>query len=155
MKKNKEVSKALGELADCFTCVSNDVHTMHLGFRGASFDTYHKKVLKKIYEALAGDADSIYEWALCYDKENVLNPGSAAERIEYKAQVTEAAALNENTVPQMLETVYKELLEQTMEVFCAVNDIKEDPLTYGLQNFLQDRLMYWSKEAYYFNARRT
>jgi len=122
---------------------------MHLNFKGAEFDTWHK-LLGDLYKELREDADALYEWAVAYGI-NAPNPNGAAARIEF--QSTEGACDN-TSAPYVLDVLLKQLLEYIVLMYCAANRAENDPLVYGLQDWLSGCLQRWTKQAHYFNGRR-
>jgi len=140
--------KALLDLADIATCVSNDFHLMHLNFHGVEFDMMHKKVLRKYYEQAAEDADSWYEAAaMCGAESPTLN--EAATRLQWKSTV---GMFDKSTAV----TKTNELLEAYLSALDTMfNALTNGPLEVGIQNTVQTAIEYWSKEYAYFNKRRT
>jgi DNA-binding ferritin-like protein len=151
-EKNKELlGKAVATLADCCAAVAGDMHTAHLLFKGNEFDNFHKKVLKKYYEELDDDYDELAEWAVCYGYQ-VKNKNESAKRVEYQSWDPEHVARS-LTVEKTGE-VLTELLDQFKELYNALNKITDCIIAIGLANYLQDKIQYWAKEIYFFNARR-
>jgi DNA-binding ferritin-like protein len=148
--RSQVIGAAVATLADCCAAVSGNVHTLHLNVSGLSSDTYHKKVTKKYYEQLDNDYDELAEWARCYDYE-VQNKNESAARITFQSLV---GTFTCEQVVAELNYNLKAVLEQFRLLFEAVNNITECAITIGLANWLQDRIQYWAKEVYFFNAKR-
>jgi DNA-binding ferritin-like protein len=151
MDRNKQLlGAALAALADCCTAVSGNMHTAHLNFQGLEFDTFHKKVLKKYYEELDDDYDELAEWARCYDYV-VQNKNESAARIAFKSL---NGICNRESAINAIADNLTQLLDQFKEVFNAVNQITDCPIAIGVANYIQDRIQYWAKEVFFFNAKR-
>jgi len=144
------IGEALQNLADIANCISGDFHLMHLNFRGAEFDTFHKKVLKKYYEEATDDFDSWSEAAAMFIND-VANGNGSAERVEWTS--CNGTYTKDDTI-----TKIDELLDSYMAaaviVFIALNQETSCNKCIGIANTLQTRIEYWSKELSYFNNRR-
>lgn len=146
-----KIGAALTELADLMVCVSNDFHTLHLNYMGAEFDTMHKKTLQKYYEEAAEDFDSLYEAASMF-VDSVPNINGAGDRIKYQAPIKDGLVDKIGAV-QGSVALLKLICDYFVQCFSLLNEIVEVRCI-GVSNFLQTRIEYWSKEAYYFNFRR-
>ena len=144
------IGAALIELADLANCVSGDFHCLHLNMRGLEFDSLHC-MLKKYYEEAADDFDELAEKAMMFGI-CVPSPNKASERIQY--QDCEGCRYDRQSAVTKIDVILKALLNNYMQMFCILNEIKEDVRVYGIANFLQTRIEYWSKECYYFNKAR-
>jgi len=148
---------ALINLADIAICTSNDFHTMHLNFRGAEFDTMHKKVLQKYYDKAAEDADSWYEAAAMFDE---ISPplNNAAQRIEWQQDMSLGDTFDDATAKAGVVHRCSDLMENYLKaltvVFNALGTQTQCAKSIGVQNTVQTALEYWSKEWAYFNKRR-
>jgi DNA-binding ferritin-like protein len=147
----KKIGDAVKALADCCAAISGNFHIMHHNVEGSDFDTMHKKVLKTYYEQAADDFDELMEWAGCYAV-RAENVNESAKRVEFKSATTENYSREE--VIAAVQVNLEDLVEAMRELFTALNKITDCPISIGLANYVQDRLQYWAKEAYYFNARR-
>lgn len=149
------LATALLALSDYFTCISGDIHTMHHNICGAEFDRIHK-ICEKYYEQLDNDYDEAAEWANCF-VQNIVphNKNTAAERIQfnsYNIDTTEQAS--RNAIVQKIAEDLDILLTQMVIVFNGLNINTECPISIGCANWLQDRMQYWAKQAFYFNTHR-
>lgn len=142
------IGEALVELADIANCVSGDFHTMHLNFSGEEFDTMHKKVLQKYYEQAAEDYDAWAEAAAIFDA-TAPSTNESATRIGWKSV---SGMFNKTTAVERTSTMLEAYLEMLAVVFKALS--KDDYKSIGVQNAVQGRIEYWSKELCYFNKRR-
>jgi DNA-binding ferritin-like protein len=151
MPDKQAIGKAVAYLADCCAAFAGDFHTMHLNFKGHEFDNYHKKVLQEYYDQLNEDYDGLAEWARCYDvlAENV---NGSAGRVE-NFYSYEGVCTRESVVQETHERLEK-LLQTFNNVLKLLNKIEDCVISVGLANWLQDRIQYWAKECYYFNAGR-
>jgi len=143
------IGKALIDLADIATCVSNDFHLIHLNFIGEDFDTMHKKVLQKYYTNASEDADTWYEAAAIFDEQS-LNQNESAERIKWQScsgTFTRHAAVKK--IDELL-TAYCDALTVVFRVLNKGEDYK----SIGVANTVQTQIEYWCKELCYFNKRR-
>jgi DNA-binding ferritin-like protein len=138
-------------LADIYQAVGNDFHTMHLNFRGAEFDVFHKDVLQEYYEQLGKDADALYERALCF-LDTVPSVNDAAKRVDF--QSFEGPVDREGAV-ERADVLLKNIIEQTHIMYGVTDELGQTcPINCGINNWLQDRLDFWSKEYAYFNRKR-
>ena len=144
------IHKALENLADMCACASGDMHTAHLNYHGAEFDTMHKKVLQRYYEEFADDYDALAEFAGCY-KATLKNVNEAAVRCEWKSfdgSCSRQEAIN------LFDEVGNAIVKAMHEVYKALEKADKCPIACGITNWLQGRLEYWTKEVAYFNERR-
>lgn len=140
----------LAELADLFTCASNDFHLMHLNYVGAESDSMHKEVLKEYYEQAAETFDSLAEFARCFNVV-VENPSEAASRISYK--MCEGIVDKEQAVART-NLVLKTICESLLSVYKILNENQDCYMSVGVCNYLQGQMEYWMKEEKYFNKMR-
>jgi len=140
---------ALINLADIALCTSNDLHTMHLNYKGTEFDTMHKKVLQKYYDKAAEDADTWYEAAAMFETESP-SLNDAARRLNWQSV---EGMFNYNSVVQKCDELLQTYCAALLLVYNALND-EQCYLSVGVQNTVQTAIEYWSKEQAYFNARR-
>ena len=148
------IGKALVELADLMVCTSNDFHNLHFNVKGIEFDTLHRKALKKYYESAANDFDELYEKASMF-VEAIPSLNLAAERIGYEIDLerTSSRLVDRQEAVMRCNGILELINECWYKCYCLFNDIHETRCI-GVANFLQTRIEYWSKELYYFNARR-
>lgn len=142
-------AKAVAMLADCCAAIGGNIHTLHLNMQGVEFDTLHK-VCRKYYEALDTDYDALAEWSVCFGN-TAQNKNEAADRLSFHSlngTVTRDEAINQ------IDFNIRELLDKMVIVFDALNGNTKCPISIGCANWLQDRIQYWAKEAFYFNTRR-
>jgi DNA-binding ferritin-like protein len=147
----EQIGKAVAEMADIMATVSGNFHILHHNYKGDEFDNFHKKVCLKYYEAAADDYDDLTEWSCAYDLK-AQNVNQAAERCDVESLKTESIGRSEiqGALKKQLETI----TENMTMLYGALNKIDDCPISIGVCNMIQTRLEYWSKEAFYFNARR-
>jgi DNA-binding ferritin-like protein len=146
------MDKALYELADCFNCVSGNIHTLHLNVHGANFDTVHKKWTNKYYQELDEDYDSAAEWGRCYESP-APNKNDSASRISFKSIPAKPYTCEEAV--HIAGTNIEAMLEQMHLLFTIANKKADKcPIATGVANWLQTRIEYWSKELAFFNKNR-
>jgi DNA-binding ferritin-like protein len=147
---NEVVAAAIVQVSDTCAAAAGDVHTAHLNMRGIEFDNFHKKVLLKYYEALDEDYDSLAEFAGCY---GILlqNKNEAAARLNWTSFNGE---VDREKAVALVNEVLGVVINNMKDLFIALNKIEDCPIAIGVANWLQGRLEYWAKEAYYFNSRR-
>jgi DNA-binding ferritin-like protein len=146
------MDEALYALADCFNCVSGNIHTIHLNVRGSEFDTVHKKWTNKYYQELDDDYDSAAEWGRCYGRP-APNKNDSAARIQF--QSLPGATLSCDDAVQLVQSNLEALLEQMHLLFTVANKKADTcPIATGVANWLQTRIEYWSKEIHFFNKNR-
>jgi DNA-binding ferritin-like protein len=145
------IGQALLNLADIANCVSGDFHSMHLNFKGRSFDRMHKDVLKEYYEQAAEDYDLWAEAALMFDDvQTSPTPNNSAERIEWQSCEGEC---NVNSAVARAQMIIEAYMEAATLVFRSLE--KDGCMrSIGVASTVQTRIEYWSKELYYFNNRR-
>jgi DNA-binding ferritin-like protein len=148
--KAEALGAAIATLADCCAATSGNVHTIHLNIMGEEFDTYHKKITQAYYEALDDDYDELAEWARCYDYV-VENKNESAARVEFQSL---NGVFTRDEAVGLLATNLEQVLGQFKLLFNAVNELTDCPIAIGVANWLQDRIQYWAKEVYFFNAKR-
>lgn len=141
------------ELSDIANCISGDMHTMHLNITGPEFDTMHKDVLKKYYEAAADDYDSLAEMARRKPWRGLVPAkNECALRIDWRSFTGEcdrAKAVSEinDRLGLYLEYLHK--------VFVYFNKQIDCPQSQGIASFIQDRLNFWGAKWGFFNAGRS
>jgi DNA-binding ferritin-like protein len=148
--KGEKIAAAIAQCSDICAAAAGDIHTLHLNMSGDEFDTMHKKVLLKYYEALDEDYDSLAEFAACYGWQ-CLNKNESAKRVgwsSFDGMVHKAEAVKQTD--DTLDIV----LAAMLTLFNSLNKIEDCPIAVGIANWLQGRLEYWAKERHYFNARR-
>lgn len=144
--------KALLDLADIANCTSNDFHCMHFNFHGQEFDNMHKKVLKKYYEEAADDYDTWSEAALMFDDApEAPNGNESATRVNWTSHTGLIERQESIDIINYMLDVYCKAL---VVIFDALGQKTDCPLAVGVQNTVQTRIEYWSKEMAFFNARR-
>jgi DNA-binding ferritin-like protein len=147
---NKKIAAAIAQVSDSCAAAAGDIHTLHLNFKGMEFDTMHKKVLLKYYEALDEDYDSLAEFAACYGWV-CKNKNEAASRLgwsSFDGETDRQSAIS--TTDEVLNVVLKNM----KDLFNALNKLTDCAIAIGVSNWLQGRIEYWAKEVHYFNARR-
>jgi DNA-binding ferritin-like protein len=145
------MGNAMIQLADLANCASGDFHCLHFNFAGAEFDELHRNVLKTYYEEAAEDFDELNEKASMYAVW-VPSPNEAATRLEYKS--CGAEPIQKGPCVAKVNHIIDTIVKAYTETFKLFNDLTDCPRSVGVANFLQTRIEYWSKEQYYFNARR-
>jgi DNA-binding ferritin-like protein len=148
--KGEKIAAAIAQCSDICAAAAGDIHTLHLNMQGAEFDTMHKKVLLKYYEALDEDYDSLAEFAACYGWQ-CLNKNESAKRAgwsSFDGMVHKAEAVKQT------DATLDIVLSGMLTLFNSLNKITDCPIAVGVANWLQGRLEYWAKERHYFNARR-
>lgn len=146
----EKIAAAIAQCSDICAAAAGDVHTLHLNMEGEEFDTMHKKVLLKYYEALDEDYDSLAEFAACYGWQ-CKNKNSSAERVgwdSFEGMVHKAEAVSATN------DVLDKVLSAMLTLFNSLNKINDCAIAVGVANWLQGRLEYWAKERHYFNTRR-
>jgi DNA-binding ferritin-like protein len=146
----KLIAPAIAEVSDICAAAAGDIHTLHLNMKGAEFDTMHKKVLLKYYEALDEDYDSLAEFAACYEWE-CKNKNEAAKRVGWHS--FEGMVDKKEAVKQTDEVLTK-VTDNMKDLYNILGKITDCPIAIGVNNWLQGRLEYWAKEVNYFNKRR-
>jgi DNA-binding ferritin-like protein len=147
-----QLADAIYVLSDCCAAMAGNIHTLHLNFVGREFDTMHKKVLQDYYDQLDEDYDALAEWARCYGK-FAPNKNESAARVG--AVSIGAEPVNRDNAVTLVYGFLDTLLKQFNTLFNVMNELsKECPIATGLANYLQTRIEYWAKEAYYFNESR-
>lgn len=146
----KKIAAAVAQCSDICAAAAGDIHTLHLNMKGIEFDTMHKKVLLKYYEALDEDYDSLAEFAACYNWQ-CQNKNESAKRAgwdSFEGMVNKAEAVKQTA------SVLDIVLSAMLALYTSLNKITDCPIAVGICNWLQGRLEYWAKEAHYFNKRR-
>jgi DNA-binding ferritin-like protein len=149
--EDEVIGNALVALADLANSVSGDFHCLHFNVQGAEFDTMHRKVLKKYYEEAADDYDELAEKSRMYGC-LFPTPNSSAERIGYSS-FEPTNIVNKEVAVKRSQDVIELLLSQYSSMLILMNE-RDCPKCQGIANFLQTRIEYWSKEAFYFNNSR-
>ena len=147
------IAPALCNLADIASCIRNDFHNMHLQFKGAEFDTFHKIILKRYYEEVAEDVDSWAEAALIFDDVTLMNFNGSAHRISWHSVECSDGITRADTIFTINKLLDNYLAALTI-VFIALNKETTCHKCIGIANTVQTRIEYWSKELAYFNKRR-
>jgi DNA-binding ferritin-like protein len=151
MAEKSTIAKAIAQVSDICAAAAGDIHTAHLNMKGTEFDTMHKKVLLKYYEALDDDYDSLAEFAACYGFV-CQNKNEAASRVGWQSF---NGMVNRSAAVDVCNEVLNSVTDKMKDLYRALNRIDDCPIAIGVANWLQGRLEYWAKEVFYFNARRT
>jgi DNA-binding ferritin-like protein len=146
------MQKALYVLADCFNCVSGNIHTLHLNVRGTQFDTVHKQWTQEYYEALDEDYDSAAEWGRCYG-EPAPNKNESAARINFQSLEAKPYTCLEATIAAF-KSLQQLVNQMQLTLKLANQEAENDPIATGVANWLQTRIEYWVKEIMFFLKNR-